>query len=167
MSAHISTKTAKELGLIDGAERLPSKFKNKPVDDPVHGYFDSGLEFLRFKLLLSAESHGLIRNLRRQVPIICAVNGVHVCEYIADFVYETCLDDPNANPPEWPSTVPLRATWREITEDAKGARTAMYRLKKKLVFACTGIKINKWPPKRKKLRRKKATTATKKGRSAK
>jgi hypothetical protein len=70
------------------------------------------------KLLVSA---GAISDLRLQQSIRCEVNGVLVCRYVADFVY---LRD-----------------GKEVVEDAKGFKTDVYKLKKRLVAACTGIEI--------------------------
>lgn len=67
---------------------------------------------------------GEVQEWEPQVRIPCVVNGQKVCDYVADFR--------------------VRYTdGREEWLDYKGGDTqsAMYRLKKKLVGACTGIKI--------------------------
>lgn len=85
--------------------------------------FDSKREadrYLELKLLRDA---GEITGLRIQPHLPCDVNGMHVCTYIADFAYTKRNDS------------------RETFEDAKGHRTALYILKKKLVKACHGIDV--------------------------
>lgn len=89
--------------------------------------FDSKREAARYLELLAREQAGEIRDLRLQVRYRCEVNGVHVCDYIADFCYYERAEDGH--------------TWRPITEDVKGYRVPVYRLKAKLVRACFGIEI--------------------------
>lgn len=99
-----------------------SKYRNrKTIVDNVT--FDSEKEAARYgelKLLLAA---GEITDLKMQRPVACVVNLEHVCDYISDFSYY------------------CRKRKTIIWEDAKGYRTEVYRLKKKLVRACTGIEI--------------------------
>ncbi len=64
---------------------------------------------------------GLICNLERQVTFRLSINGVHICDYRADFVYER--------------------NGEVIVEDSKGARTKEYKLKRALMLALKGIKI--------------------------
>lgn len=65
---------------------------------------------------------GLISNLRLQVPYQITVNGMKVCKYVADFVYE----DKGV----------------EIVEDVKGMKTPIYNLKKKLMKAVFGVVVS-------------------------
>jgi hypothetical protein len=58
-----------------------------------------------------------------QVKYSLDVNGVHIANYYADFVY-----------------FDYRFS-KEICEDSKGVRTADYKLKAKLMKACHGIDI--------------------------
>ena len=80
--------------------------------------FDSKLEAGRYRELLLLEKAGQIRNLRRQVEFELQPsfkkNGktIRKISYIADFVYEE--------------------SGQTIVEDAKGMRTEIFRLKKKL-----------------------------------
>lgn len=102
-----------------------TKYGNRRVE--IDGIkFDSMKEARRWQELRLLEQSGLIRDLRRQVPIKCDVNGEHICKYIADFMFEE-LADVNE--------------WLLVVEDAKGFKTDVYKLKKKLVAACTGIDI--------------------------
>lgn len=70
-------------------------------------------EYLKLKML---EKAGIIRNLNLQVRFKLHANGCHVCDYIADF---TCMDQDD----------------RLCVYDAKGMKTEMYKLKKKLFHA--------------------------------
>jgi len=84
--------------------------------------FDSKHEAQRYtELVLLLKEHE-ITNLCLQPIYEIRVNGKHVCNYIADFRY-TARDG------------------KEIVEDAKGVKTPVYRLKKKLVKAIYGIDI--------------------------
>lgn len=85
-----------------------------------HG-FDSKAEYHRWMELQILERAGEITNLRRQVRVPLNVNSFHVCDYIADFVYTQ--------------------GGALVIEDVKGVRTAVYRLKKKLMLAAKGIQI--------------------------
>jgi hypothetical protein len=98
------------------------KYLNKSWD--VDGIvFQSKHEADRYKVLRALEVAGTITDLRLQVPLHCLVNGLLVCDYIADF----CWLENGA----------------QHVGDAKsdGTRTALYKLKKKLVRACLEIEI--------------------------
>jgi hypothetical protein len=69
------------------------------------------------------EVAGKITDLRLQVPLHCLVNGLLVCDYIADFAW-------------------LENGVQHVGDaKSEGTRTAVYRLKKKLVFACLDVQI--------------------------
>lgn len=87
-----------------------------------HG-FDSRAEYARWLELKLLEKAGKIRDLQKQVPFPLEVNGALICTYIADFTY---------------ITVPQE---RYVVEDVKGVRTAIYRLKKKLMKALEDVDI--------------------------
>jgi len=89
-------------------------------------WFPSKAEGDRYEQLLEMQKAGTIADLQLQVPYRCAVNGVHVCEYRADFRYRI-------NPGRFGSRV--------LVEDVKGMVTPAYAIKKKLVLACHGIEI--------------------------
>lgn len=98
-----------------------SKYGNKKVI--VDGIkFDSKREAQRYGALQLMLKAGLISNLRLQVPYQITVNGMKVCKYVADFVYE----DKGV----------------EIVEDVKGMKTPIYNLKKKLMKAVFGVVIS-------------------------
>lgn len=85
--------------------------------------FDSAKEARRWSELRLLEKAGLISMPIRQQAFPLIVNGVLVCRYVCDFVYT----DHNTN--------------KQIVEDAKGMKTPIYRLKKKLMKACLQIDI--------------------------
>ena len=76
--------------------------------------------YAELQLLVKAAS---IRDLRLQVKYSLDVNGVHICNYIADFVYHDYRYE------------------KTIVEDSKGVRTVDYKLKAKLMKACHNIDI--------------------------
>jgi hypothetical protein len=87
--------------------------------------FDSRKEANRYQELLWMEAAGLIVGLECQPRYDLAVNGQSLGFYKGDFRYKDV------------------ATGRSITEDVKSpaTRTAVYRLKKKLVKALYGVEI--------------------------
>ncbi len=99
-----------------------NKYRAKPcVIDGMR--FASQKEGKRYRELTIMENAGLIADLKMQPRIVCQANGVKICTYVADFVY-------------W-----CRERKRMIHEDAKGFKTPVYKLKKKIVLALTGIEI--------------------------
>lgn len=83
---------------------------------------------MRFLVLLEKQKNGEIRQLERQkaymlIPSQKLANGKteRACKYIADFVY--VQGD------------------KTIVEDAKGFRTDVYKIKKKLMLSIYGIEI--------------------------
>lgn len=97
-----------------------SKYKNgKVVIDGIK--FDSGAEGERYKVLKAKEKAGLIKNLELQKTYPLIVNGLKICDYRADFVYEV--------------------GGKTVVEDVKGQVHDVFKLKYKLMFACYGITI--------------------------
>jgi hypothetical protein len=95
-----------------------SKHKNvKVIIDGIT--FDSGAEGERYKILKAKEKAGLIKNLQLQVNYPLIVNGLKICDYRADFVYEV--------------------GGKTVVEDVKGQLHDVFKLKYKLMFACHGI----------------------------
>lgn len=102
--------------------RKPTKYR--AVRTTVDGVtFASKKEARRFAELKLLERAGKISDLKTQPLIRCDAGGVHICDYRADFFY---FD---------------RAKQTMVWEDAKGFKTPIYRLKKKIVLALTGIKV--------------------------
>lgn len=102
-----------------------SKFSNRPLRCKQSSLHQSTLEARRCTELHLMERGGLIRDLQAhpQKRFRLDVNGVHVCDYLADFVYF----DIERN--------------REVVEDTKGFMTEVARLKLKLVAAVHGIEV--------------------------
>jgi hypothetical protein len=102
----------------------PAPAKYRSVRTEVGGVvYDSKREAAHAVLLEAMERNGLIRDLRRQVAYPLAVNGVVVCRYVADFVYHDT------------------AAGAEAVVDVKGVKTAVYKIKKKLMLAVYGIQV--------------------------
>jgi len=101
---------------------MPSKYRNvRTVVDGIT--FDSAAEARRYEQLKLLEIGGAILDLELQPRYEIKVNNHKVCVYVADFRYvET-------------------ATGEVMVEDVKGVRTALYKLKRKLVKAVHGIDI--------------------------
>ena len=83
--------------------------------------FDSAAEGERYKILKAKEQGGLIKNLELQKTYPLLVNGLKICDYRADFVYEV--------------------GGKTIVEDVKGQVHDVFKLKYKLMFACYGITV--------------------------
>ena len=98
----------------------PSKYGN--VKDEADGFtFASKAERGRWMDLRLMEKAGEIKELKRQVKYPLEVNGLHICDYVADMVYEQ--------------------NGLVVVEDVKGYITREFRIKKKLMLACHGIEI--------------------------
>jgi len=100
-------------------ENVP-KYRAKPKT--IDGiYFASTKEANRYKELKLLTRAGIIHGLRTQVSFTLEINKVHICRYVADFVYFE--------------------NGEKVVEDVKGFITPSYRLKKKLMKAIHGIII--------------------------
>jgi hypothetical protein len=97
-----------------------NKYRNKRT--VVNGItFDSKREAARYSELKLLAHAGHISDLQLQPKYVIEVNGVKICSYLGDFRYWT--------------------NGKMIVEDAKGMKTPVYRLKKKLMLAVFGIEI--------------------------
>lgn len=105
--------STKKKGRIRGAQKI-----NTP-----DGKFDSKAEYERWCELKLLQLGGKIFNLRRQVAYPIEINGIHVCVWIADYVYTDFQ------------------TGKEVAEDLKGISTDVFKLKRKMVEAYYGFKI--------------------------
>jgi len=90
------------------------------VDGRIFASKREAARYQELRLLLRA---GKIHDLQCHPAFACVVNQQRVCTYIADFQYYDVEKG------------------ETVTEDVKGVKTAIYRLKKKLVLACGGIEI--------------------------
>jgi len=95
--------------------------------------FDSAAEAYRYKELKLLEKAGEICDIRLQVPYTFSLKGKKIFTYYADFVYAKYRQHALA------LVIPLPPEL--IIEDVKGMKTAIYRLKKKLIEAQHGITI--------------------------
>lgn len=98
----------------------PSKYRSRRTEVDGHT-FASGREATRYCQLLLMQKAKLIGDLELQPRYRLEVNGVKVCDYVADFRY--------------------REGGGVVVEDAKGFRTPEYRIKKKLMLALLGIEV--------------------------
>lgn len=104
-----------------------SKYHNKPCT--IQGEkFDSRKEARRYGELCYLERAKEIKELKRQVKfeLIPKQDGERACYYVADFVYYE--KDKGGE-------------WQYIVEDCKGARTDVYKIKRKLMLHVHGIRI--------------------------
>jgi hypothetical protein len=102
--------------------RKPSKYKNVPtVVDGIR--FASKREATAYETLRLLERAGRLSELRRQVVYCLMVNGALAAKYVADFVYKDAV------------------TGLPVVCDAKGYRTDVYKLKKRLMKLCLGIEV--------------------------
>ncbi len=111
--------------------KAAAPIEQKPAKRPKYGnkktvadgiVFDSGKEARRWQELRIAPGIG---DLERQVRYDICINNVHVCSYVADFVYTT-------------------GDGKRVVEDVKSEATRklpVFRLKKKLMKAVLGIEI--------------------------
>lgn len=109
---------------------MRNKYGNKKVTAGGEK-FDSQREHQRWVVLKLMERAGKIKDLRRQVKYVLVPSQHDAsgkllereCSYVADFVYYDF------------------ALRREVVEDAKGMKTDVYKIKKKLMLYLHGIQI--------------------------
>ena len=100
--------------------RVANKFRNQPVRDE-DGYFASKKEHKHWQVLKLRERAGEISNLERQVRFRFEHNGIHICDYVADFVYFEGQ--------------------RRVICDVKGFVTPEFKLKAKMMLAFYNITV--------------------------
>lgn len=119
---HLRMKAGKEWLVVTQPVTFPKRNKMGAIKKEVDGLvFDSTAEARRYEELKLLATAGDIQQLRMQPEYSLDVNGIHICNYIADFVY-------------------FRAG-EMIVEDVKGVKTPVYIIKRKLLKACTGLDI--------------------------
>lgn len=96
------------------------KFGNEPVVVDGHR-FASKREARRYAELRLLERKGAISDLQLQPRFPITVNGLTICRYFADFSY--------------------MRDGQTVVEDAKGVKTPVYKLKKKLLKAVCGLEV--------------------------
>jgi hypothetical protein len=117
-------ETSTEAPARSAAPTEPPRSKYGAVPTVVNGIrFASKREAARYETLVMLERAGEIRALELQPVWPLVVEGVTVATYRADFGYIDVATD------------------TEVVEDAKGVRTPVYKLKRKLMAAIYGIEI--------------------------
>ena len=100
------------------------KHKYRAIRTKVDGIvFASKAEARRYTELKALEKSGVIEKLEIQPRFKLVVNGIKIATYIADYRYRVVK------------------TGAVVIEDVKGVRTAVYRIKKKLVELLYGIEV--------------------------
>lgn len=100
--------------------KIQNKFRAQPVRDE-DGYFASKKEHRHWQVLKLRERAGEISQLQRQVRFRLETNGIHICDYVADFIYFE--------------------GHRRVVCDVKGFVTPEFRLKSKLMRALLNIEV--------------------------
>lgn len=97
------------------------KYRNRPTI--INGkWFASKKEAKRYQELCLLQKAGEISHLKIQVPFPIVICGEKICKYIADFTYQL-------------------PSGKLVVEDAKGFKTPIYKLKKKLMWIFLKIDI--------------------------
>lgn len=114
--------SAEDYRKLANLKAKPSKYRAKRTE--VDGQmFASKAEANRYIELQRLQKAGIIEGLVTQYRYPLHVNGIKVCDYVADFVY-------------WDNE-----RQEKITEDVKGMRTPVYNLKKRMMKAQYDITI--------------------------
>lgn len=87
--------------------------------------FASKAEARRYEQLVQMQAAGHVHSLELQPRFPVKIKGVLICTYVADFRYK----------------VGKGRNVLTFVEDVKGVRTAIYKLKKKLVETVLGVEI--------------------------
>jgi len=118
---HQTKREAQSEGRQHGEPIRRAKYRNvKIVIDGKR--FDSKAEGARYIELKRQQEAALVFNLQCQVRYSIDVSGIHICDYVADFVY-------------------IDIDGNRIVEDVKGVRTRDYSMKAKLMKAVHGITV--------------------------
>ncbi len=103
---------------------MGNKYGNIPteIDNIV---FASKKEALRYSELKLLQGAGVVSDLQWQLPFSLDVNGVHICDYIADYVYVE--------------------NGQRVVEDVKGVKRGsaytIFKMKKRLMKALNDIDV--------------------------
>lgn len=120
--------------------RLPSwgkrlnKYGNHRIKTAAGVSFDSQSEARRWAELQLLQRAGEIRDLKLHPRFSLDVNGVHICDYIADYGYQCPVE----------AAAGTKLSWVSVTEDRKAGtvtQTDVFRLKRKLMKALHNIDI--------------------------
>ena len=124
LGAQLQATTSRRAdGAPSGTHTPRAKYGNSKTDrDGIR--YDSAKESRVLADLETLERAGHIRDLRRQVKFAIVIDGIHICDYVADAVY---MDGA-----------------RRVVVDVKSEATRklpVYRLKRKLMAAVLGIEV--------------------------
>ena len=100
------------------APKAQRVYKGKVYDSKLEKNYRGKLELLK----KSVKDYNRVVDIQEQVPFEFVINGVKVCTYLLDFKV-------------------TYADGRVDFIDVKGVITDVYRIKRKLMLACYGIKI--------------------------
>ena len=112
-----------ERGLLQKAwkaQRRPQKYGAVAVVTE-EGRFASQREYRHWCVTKLRERAGEIRDPKRQVPFSLDINGIHICDYIADEVFFE--------------------GGKRVVVDVKGVKTPEFKLKAKLMMALLNIEV--------------------------
>ena len=116
-----------------GTGRRPTRPKYNAQGKRIDGqWFASQAEAERYLQLRQMQTEGVIDNLELQPEYKLFIKGVHICSYRGDFRY---------------AVMERGLVQSVVLEDVKGMITDVYVIKKKMVEAEYGIKINEIPAK--------------------
>jgi len=110
----------RQAGGAEPKKREPRVKGARPTEVDGH-LFPSQHEADRYRELRALEQAGAIEDLRLQFRLPLEVQGVLIAHYVADFTY--------------------RENGHLVVQDAKGFRTEVYRLKRKLFEALYAMRI--------------------------
>ena len=134
MALHLTERQARRLHGQRGGRYGVRRSKYNAQRTTVDGWtFDSKAEARRYQQLLIRGLAGEIRNLELQPRFPLPYNAG---SYVADFRYEERGVHRFVSPDLRPVVF-----WCDVVEDVKGIKTAVYRLKKRLVEAFHSIQI--------------------------
>ena len=124
LGAQLQATTSRRAdGAPSGTHTPRAKYGNRKTErDGIR--YDSAKESRVLADLETLERAGHIRDLRRQVKFAIVIDGIHICDYVADAVY---MDGA-----------------RRVVVDVKSEATRklpVYRLKRKLMAAVLGIEV--------------------------
>lgn len=117
--------------------KLPKGNKYRSIAREIDGIkFPSKKEARRYSELKLLERAGKITDLKVHQRFSIDINGQHVCDYVADFVYNVTK---TAEDPQHGHI--LIVSIDTVVEDVKGFKTDVYKLKRRLMKAVRGIEI--------------------------
>jgi len=128
LAKRLPKKVKRQIQREMGVEEEHGQRKYRNVRVKLNGYtFDSKKEANRYLQLLMRQRIGEISDLQVHPRFRLEVKGEKVCVYCADFQYYVCHSDIKGS--------------ALVVEDVKGVKTAIYKLKKRLMKTILGVEI--------------------------